>query len=255
MIRNIWTVTRRDLRAYFTSPIAYIILAGFTLIMGWMFVNTVQHYAQQSLQMQQFNPGKGIPLVDGVIRPLYGNMNVVFLLLLPFITMRLFAEERKNNTIELLMTSPLTLWEIILGKFLSAFLLMLAMIMVTLTYPAMLFSITTPDLGPILTSILGTVLLTTCYLSVGILFSAMTENQIVAGALTFSACLFFWLVNWASASSGSVVAEVLTYLSLIAHFNNLSQGLIVSTDIIFYLSFIFLGLFLTHRVLDSFRWR
>jgi ABC-2 type transport system permease protein len=255
MIRNIWTVTRRDLRAYFTSPIAYIVIAGFTLIMGWMFVNTVNYFVTQSQAYQQFNPGKGISVTDGIIRPLYGNMNVIFLFLTPFITMRLFAEERKNNTIELLMTSPLTLWEIILGKFLSAFLLVAVMISVTLTYPAMLSTLTTPDFGPIFSSILGTLLLTSCYLSVGILFSAMTENQIVAGALTFSACLFFWLVNWAAQSAGPVFGEVLTYLSLIAHFNNLSQGLISSSDIVFYLSFVFLGLFLTNRVLDSFRWR
>src|SRR5689334_19871094 len=120
MIRNIWTIARRDFKAYFTSPIAYIIIAGFMLIMGWMFFFNLEHFFQQNMQYQQFNFGKGVSITDGIVRPLYGNMNVIFLFLVPFITMRLFAEERKLHTIELLMTAPVTLTEMIIGKFLSA---------------------------------------------------------------------------------------------------------------------------------------
>src|ERR1041385_1588798 len=139
MIRNIWTVARRDFRAYFTSPIAYIVIAGFLVIMGWMFFFNLSHFNLQNLQYQQFNMGKGVSITDGIIRPLYGNMNVIFLFLVPFITMRLFAEERKVHTIELLMTSPVTLTEIILGKFVSSFLLVCVMLAMTLVYPVILF--------------------------------------------------------------------------------------------------------------------
>ena len=194
-------------------------------------------------------------ITDGIIRPLYGNMNVIFLFMVPFITMRLFAEEKKIHTIELLMTSPVTLTEIILGKFLSAFLLVLIMLGLTSVYAVILFTTGNPDLGPILSSYLGTLLLASCYLSIGILFSSVTENQIVAGALTFAAGLFFWLVSWATQSVGPVWGEILTYLSLISHFNDFSRGLINTTDVFYYLSFIGVGLFLTHRVLDSYRWR
>jgi ABC-2 type transport system permease protein len=223
--------------------------------MGWMFFFNLSHFNMQNLQYQQFNMGKGTSITDGIIRPLYGNMNVIFLFLVPFITMRLFAEERKQHTIELLMTSPVTLLEIILGKFLSSFLLVFIMLAGTLVYPIVLFLTGNPDLGPIVTSYIGTLLLASCYLSLGVLFSAVTENQIVAGALTFAAGLFFWLISWATQAAGPVWSDILMYLSLINHYNNFGQGLINTTDVLFYFSFIGIGLFLTHRVLDSFRWR
>lgn len=254
-MRNIWTIARRDFRAYFTSPIAYIVIAGFMVIMGWMFFFNLSHFNLQNLQYQQYNMGKGASITDGIIRPLYGNMNVIFLFLVPFITMRLFAEERKQHTIELLMTSPVTLTQIILGKYLSAFLLVAIMLGLTIVYPITLFLTGNPDLGPIVTSYLGTLLLAGCYLSLGVLFSSVTENQIVAGALTFAAGLFFWLISWAQQAAGPVWSDILQYLSLIQHYNNFSQGMIDSSDVIFYCSFIGVGLFLTHRVLDSFRWR
>jgi ABC-2 type transport system permease protein len=254
-MKNIWTIARRDFQSYFTSPIAYIVIAGFMVIMGWMFFFSLSHFNIQNLQYQQFHMGKGVSITDGIIRPLYGNMNVIMLFLVPFITMRLFAEERKQHTLELLMTSPVSLAEIILGKFTSALLLVMVMLALTAVYPIILFVTGNPDIGPILSSYLGTLLLSSCYLSIGILFSSMTENQIVAGALTFAAGLFFWLISWATQSAGPVWSDILTYLSLINHYNNFGQGLINSTDILFYLSFIGIGLFLTHRVLDSYRWR
>ena len=253
--RNVWTIARRDFRSYFTSPIAYIVIAGFMAIMGWMFFFNLSHFNMTNMQYQQFNMGKGVSITEGIIRPLYGNMNVIFLFFVPFITMRLFAEEKKLHTIELLMTAPVTLTEIILGKFLSSFLMVFVMLALTVIYPIVLFATGNPELGPIFTSYVGTILLASCYLALGILFSSVTENQIVAGALTFAAGLFFWLISWANGSAGPVWAEFLNYLSLINHYNNFGQGLLNSSDVFFYLSFIGVGLFLTHRVLDSFRWR
>jgi ABC-2 type transport system permease protein len=250
-----WTIAAKDFRTYFTSPIAYIVIAGFLFIMGWMFFFNLSHFNLQSLQYKQFGQGKGASLTEGIIRPLYGNMNVILLFLAPFITMRLFAEEKKLQTIQLLMTAPLSLTEIIIGKFLSAFLLVATMMSLTIVYPIVLVIFGNPDIGAIVTSYIGTLLLSSCYIATGVLFSAMTENQIVAGALTFAAGLFFWLINWASQSAGPVFSDFLDYLSLIQHYNNFSQGIIESTDVIFYLSFIGLGLFFTHRVLDSYRWR
>jgi ABC-2 type transport system permease protein len=202
-----------------------------------------------------FGQGKTPSITEGIVRPLYGNMNVIFLFMVPFITMRLFAEERKLHTIELLMTSPVTLTEIILGKFLSAYLLVGVMLVITLFYPAILFLTGNPEWGPIATSYLGVLLLAGCYLSLGVFFSSLTENQIVAGALTFASGLLFWLISWATQSAGPVWGELLTNLSLINHYQNFSQGLLNSSDVVYYLSFIGFGLFLTHRVLDSFRWR
>lgn len=255
MVRNVYTIARRDFRNYFTSPIAYIVIAGFIGIMGWMFYNNLVHFSMQNMQYQQYNMGKGVSINDGIIRPLYGNMNVIFLFMIPFITMRLFAEERKQHTIELLMTSPVTLTDIILGKFFSALGLVLVMLLLTTVYPITLLVTGNPDVGPIVTSYIGIVLLVSCYVALGVLFSAMTENQIVAGALTFAIGLFFWLVSWASQSAGPVWGELFNYLSLISHYNSFSQGLLNTSDILYYFSFIGVSLFLTHRVLDSYRWR
>lgn len=254
-LSSIWTVAHRDFRSYFTSPIAYIVIAAFLFIMGWMFFQNLNHFALQNLQYQQFNMGKGVSITEGIVQPLFGNMNVILLFLLPFVTMRLFAEEKKQHTVELLFTSPLSLWEIILGKFLSSFLLLFIMIALTGFYPVILMITGNPDAGPIFTNLLGTLLMASSVLSIGVLCSALTENQIVAGALTLGAGLFFWLVSWATQSAGPVWGDFLGYLSLISHYNNFARGLVTSNDVLFYFSFIGVCLFLTHRVLDSYRWR
>ncbi|MBS1959705.1 MAG: ABC transporter permease subunit [Bdellovibrionales bacterium] len=253
--KKIWTIAWKDFRTYFTSPIAYIIIAGFLIIMGWMFFFNLSHFNMQALQYKQMGMGKSMSITEGIIRPLYGNMNVIFLFLVPFITMRLFAEERKQQTIQLLMTSPISIAEMVVGKFFSAFFLVFTMLMLTVVYPIILWIFGNPDYGPILTSYMGTLMLSSCYVAAGVFFSSMTENQIVAGALTFAAGLFFWLINWASQSAGPVFSDILDYMSLIQHYNNFSQGIIDTTDIVFYLSFVFVSLFLSHRVLDSYRWR
>lgn len=255
-MRNVWTIALRDFRSYFTSPIAYIVIAIFLFIMGWMFFFNLTHFNIQYMQFQQYHMGKGPSITEGIVRPVYGNMNVIFLFMVPFITMRLFAEERKLHTIELLLTSPVRLGEIVLGKFLSAFLLVSVMLGLTIVYPVILLIAGNPDLGPIVTSYIGTLLMMSCYLSMGIFFSAMTENQIVAGALTWGAGLFFWLISWATQVAGPVWNDVLQYLSLTGHYmSTFAVGTVSSTDVMFYLSFIGIGLFLTHRVLDSYRWR
>jgi ABC-2 type transport system permease protein len=254
-MKNIWTIAWKDFRTYFTSPIAYVIISGFLLIMGWMFFNSMQYFHMHTLQYSQYNAGKGVSLAEGIIKPLYGNMNVILLFLMPFITMRLLAEERKLQTLELLFTAPVRMSEIVLGKFFSAFLLLCVMMAFTLAYPLILVLIGNPEIGPLCSSVLGTLLLGACYLANGLFFSSMTDNQLVAGAMTFASGLFFWLVNWAANSAGPVWSEVLQYLSLIGHFNAFGQGIINSSDVIYYVSFIFMGLFLTHRVLDSTRWR
>jgi ABC-2 type transport system permease protein len=254
-LRNIRAIACKDFRSYFTSPIAYIVMAGFLVIMGWMFFFTVAYFNEQNLQFQQYNMGKSISITDGILRPLFGNMNVILLFIIPFLTMRLIAEEKKNQTLPLLMTSPVSLLDIILGKFLSSWCFVGVLLLGTGIYMVILKIFGNPDLGPILTAYLGTFLMSGALVAVGLFLSATTENQIVAGVLTFAAGLFFWLINWASNSAGAVWGDILTYLSLINHFGQFSQGILNTTDIFFYLSFIFVGLFLTHRVLDTYRWK
>ncbi len=254
-IRNIWTIARRDFRSYFTTPIAYVILAFFLMVMGYMFFNMLGYFNEQAMSYQATNMGKSLSLTEGVIRPLYGNMNVLLLLLTPAITMRLFAEERKNQTIQLLMTSPVSLTDIVVGKYLSAALFVGVMIATTMVYPAILAVFGNPDLGTLFASILGTYLLACCLLATGVVFSAMTENQIVTFIVTIVVNFILWLISWSAYSAGPVWSDVLMHISLINHFMNFSQGMLHTADLVYYFSFIFFGLFLTHRVLDSYRWR
>lgn len=247
------TIAKRDFKAYFSSPIAYIVIGLFQLITGYMFFSILSNFNLSSMQFQQM--GKGMSIAEGVVMPLMGNINVTLLFFTPFIAMRLFAEEKRQHTIELLMTSPVTLWQMILGKFLSSLAFVLLMLSFTLIYPIILAVTGNPDVGPMLTSYLGTVMLVSCYLSLGIFFSSLTEHQIIAVVFTFAFSLLFWLISWASQIAGPVLSEVFSYLSLINHFANFSKGVINSSDVVFYLSFVGFGLFLTHRALDSYRWR
>jgi ABC-2 type transport system permease protein len=254
-LKNAWTIANRDFRSYFKTPLAYTILALFLAIMGYMFFNMLGYFNEQAMAYQSFNAGKPLSLSDGIIRPLYGNMNVLLLFLSPAITMRLFAEERKNQTLQLLMTAPVSLTEIVLGKFLSAALFLTVLIGATLFYPMILVAYGNPDFGVMFASLLGTFLLACCMLATGVLFSAMTENQIIALFLTFGVNFALWIVSWSAQTAGPVWSEVLNRLSLVNPFMNFSQGMINSPDVVYYLSFIFFGLFLSHRVLDSYRWR
>lgn len=254
-LANVWTIARRDFRSYFTTPIAYVVLALFLAIMGYMFFNMLAYFNEQAMNYQQYNMGKVMTLSEGVIRPLYGNMNVILLFFTPAITMRLFAEERKNQTIQLLMTSPVSLSDIVAGKFLSAALFVAVLVGATLVYPIVLMLCGHPDVGTLFSSILGTYLLTCCLITTGVLFSAMTENQIVAVFATIAVNFILWIISWSAYSAGPVWSDVLMHLSLINHFMKFSQGAIETPDLVYYFSFIFFGLFLTHRVLDSYRWR
>jgi len=253
-MKKIFLISCRDYRSYFASPIAYIFMLGFLLIIGTMFFNNLYSFWQFTMRQ---NPYGGPPpsITDGILRPLYGNMNVIFLFVIPAITMRLFAEEKKLHTIELILTAPVTLFQIVLGKFFSAFTFVLTILATTLVYPIILFSVGNPDLGAIFTNYLGTLLLVSCYISVGLLYSAMTENQIIAYVLALGTCLFLWIVSWYGQTVSPPWNDLANFLSLVGHYyQTFARGIIKTSDIVYYFSFIGFGLFLTYRVLDSYRW-
>lgn len=250
----IWLIARRDLRAYFSSPIAYIVFAVFLILIGWMFFNLLSFYVSQQMQFAAMNFGQKPTINDNVLKPLFGNMNVLLLMLTPFVTMRLFSEERRDHTIELLMTAPIRPVFVVLGKFLSALILLSFMVALTLVYAVILSNMAKPDWGVFLTSYLGLFLVSATYVAVGLFWSSTTENQIVSVVLTFGTLLFFWLISWAAHSAGTFWAEVLNHLSIIGHYSNFGQGVIDTTDVVFYLSAVFLGLFFTVISFDSNHW-
>ena len=254
-MKNSWIIAKRDLASYFTTPIGYIFVGGFMLLMGWAFFNNVIQLDRAQAMYQQANFGKPVNITQGIVMPQFAMMNTILLLMAPFITMGLFSAEKKNQTLVLLMTAPVSLWEIVFGKFLCAFLFLLCVIAPNLLFVAILAALGNPDYGPLFTNFLGTILMASCYLSAGVFFSAMTENQIVAVSLTFALVLFFWLISWVSNAAQGWVGELAKHLALVTHYETFNQGMVSSTGIVYYLSFIFFGLFLTHRVLDSYRWR
>ena len=254
-ITNTLTIAKKDFKGYFSSPIAYVIMSVFSFIMGYMFFSILNAYVSNSMRFEQMRMGKGPNLTDHMLRPLFGNLNVVFLFLIPYITMRLFAEERKNNTIELLFTAPVRWSEIILGKYLSAFGFVLVLLALTIPFPLALMAATSPDWSVVGLCYLGTACMLGIYVAVGMWCSSLTENQIVAGGLTFGIILFFWIIKWASLNASPFMGDLLGYLSIIDHFEDFSRGIFNSKDLVFYFSAIGLWLFLTYKSLESYSWR
>ena len=254
-MRNTLVIADKELRSYFASPIAYILIGFFSLLFGYFFYVFLMIFNQQSQQMMQFGQGGGANINQMMIRGLFQNTAVVILFTMPMITMRTYSEEKRSGTIELLLTSPVTDLEIILGKFLGALALYATMLMVTMLYMVMLFKISNPEWRPIAAGYLGLLLMGGCFVSAGLFISSLTKNQIVAGFLTFATFLMFWVVNWIGESSGPTTRDIVAYLSIVEHFDDFARGIIDTKHVIYYLSFITFGLFLTAKSVDSERWR
>ena len=253
-MRNMMAIAGKELRGYFASPIAYVIMGFFALLFGFFFYAYLDAFMRQSMQMAGMGGG-GMNVNMNLVRPLFGNASVVLLFVIPMITMRTYSEEKRSGTIELLLTSPLTDLQIIVGKFLGAMGLYVAMLAVTLLYIAILFWFGNPDWKPIAAGYLGLLLMGGSFIAVGMLISNLTKNQIVAGTATFGVFLLFWIISWLGESSGPRVQAVLSYLSITEHFDDFSKGIIDTKHLVYYFSFITFGLFLTAKSVDSERWR
>jgi ABC-2 type transport system permease protein len=255
-MRNILAIAERELRSYFASPIAYAVIGFFALVFGWMFYTFLRFFVMQSMQMSQMGMGPGqVNVNQAMIRPLILQISVVTLFVLPMITMRTYSEEKRSGTIELLLTSPVSDLEIILGKFLGALGLYALMLLVTVPTITLLFWYGDPDWKPVVTSYLGLLLLGGSFISYGLFISSLTKNQIVAAAITFSTFLMLWVINWIGSLSTGWITDVTAYLSIIEHLDDFTKGVIDTSHLIYYLSFISFGLFLTAKSVDSERWR
>jgi ABC-2 type transport system permease protein len=252
---NVWIICRKELKSYFASPIAYLLMAFFALIFGFGFFTATRDFVRFGFMAQMQGRNMPMNVNEQVIRPLLGFASTVALFLIPMITMRLFAEEKKTGTIELLLTSPVTDNQIILGKWLGAMLLYLCVLVMSMLNVALLFAWGRPDIKPVLVAYLGLLLQGGCLLAIGEFISTLTKNQIIAGGVTFFVCLLLWLLNWATSFDTAGWASVVNYLSIVTHFDNFSKGVIETKDLIFYVSMIFFALFITSRSMESLRWR
>lgn len=254
-MRNIWIIFRKEMKSYFASPVAYLLLTMFALIFGFFFWNALGYFVNEGMEMQARGQNMPMSINQQIIRPLLSNVSVLGLFFIPMITMRLFAEEKRAGTIELLATSPVRDFEIILGKWLAALGLYACLLFFTAINFAFLFRYGTPNWQPLAVGYLGLLLQAGALLALGTFISTLTRNQIIAGAATFGICLLLWVFGWVSGYNSAMWASVLSYLSIVTHFGSFSKGVIESKDAVYYLTVIFVGLFFTARSLESMRWR
>jgi ABC-2 type transport system permease protein len=255
-MKNIWSILKKEIKSYFSSPIAYVVIAVFLVLTGFFFYSALWWFNSQAIQMAQ-NPyyAQQMNINQMVYTPLFNNMSIILLLMLPLLTMRLFSEEMKSGTDELLLTSPVSVAQIILGKFLAALVVLAVMLGLSGSLSIFTFAFGNPELPQILNGYLGLFLMGAAFIAAGVFFSSLTKNQIVSAILTFGALLLFWILNWAAYSASGLWKSVLNYLSIFQHFDDMTRGILDTKDLVYYLSFAFFGLFLTHAVIQSRRWR
>jgi ABC-2 type transport system permease protein len=252
-MRNILAIAEKELRSYFSSPIAYIIIGFFLLPFGVFFYLYLASFVKQSMQQAQF--GGAMNINQNVIRYVLQNASVIILFIMPMITMRTYSEEKRSGTIELLLTSPITDVEIILGKFFGALGLYIALLAVTLPHMGILFLYGNPEWRPVAAGYLGLLLMGGTFVSLGLLISSTTNNQIVAGIVTFVVFLLLWIIGWFADTAGPTIGPITSWLSITEHFDDFSKGIIDTKHVLYYLSLITFGLFLTAKSVDTERWR
>jgi len=251
-MRSTYAIYRKEMGHYFVSPVAYVVVSLFLLLSAFFYNLYLRDVVEQSFGMP---PEFDAP--SQLLRAFLGLLALLALFFMPMVTMGLFAEERKRGTMELLMTSPIREVDIVLGKFFAALTLFAMMLLPTASYVvyAWLHTDPAPPLRIVLAGYLGILLFGGCLLALGSFLSSLTENQIIAAALTFGAFLLLWALDFGSRSAESVLGQTMQYLSVINHYEDFTRGIIDTSGLVYYLSFIAFFVFLTVRSIDSLRWR
>lgn len=246
-------ITRRELKSFFKSPLAYVVSGFFTLIMGWIFFNLLVEYVDTVQNIPREN--NGLSFINGVVLKLFGNINFMFLFISPLITMKLIAEEKKDSTIDLYYATAVNEYQLVLGKYLAAVVMGLFLITSTFLFPLIFRSANLDDFSFVISGYLGLVLNMMCYFSVGLFASSLTNNQIIAALTSFIFIISTWMFNWfGQVSSNYLVMEILNYLSIVGHYETFAKGLMSTSDFIYYFSFISIFLFLTKKVMEARNW-
>ena len=232
-------IMRKELRTYFVSPVAYVVIAAYLAMSGFFFAILVLAPAGS---------------VESSLNIVFGNVAVILLLVAPALTMRLLAEEQRAGTIELLLTSPVQDWEVVVGKYLASLVLFLIPVAMTFVYPLFLMRYQAPDIGPVVGGYLGLILFGASFLAIGVLASSLSQNQVVAALVAVAILIALWLIGAFSTSARPPVSTVLNYLSIISHYSEFGRGLIDTKDVMYYLGVIATALFLAVRSLESRRW-
>jgi ABC-2 type transport system permease protein len=255
-MQNVLAIWQREIKAYFVSPVAYVVLTVFLFLCGFFFYGILTAVVQNTMMQSQFGQGAQPVDVPGIVsRSFFGTTSVVLLFMIPMLTMGLYAEEKKRGTIELLLTTPVGNFQAMMGKYLASLTFLILMFGSSGVTISALFIYGSPEWKPILAAYLGLLLYGAALLAIGLFISTLTENQIVAALITFGVILVLWLIESFSVGAQGVAKDVLSYLSVIGHLDDFIKGVIDTSHVIFYVSFAFVGLFLTYRSLESMRWK
>jgi gliding motility-associated transport system permease protein len=257
-MRNTLTIAGKELQGYFVQPVAYVVLTVFLLLGGWFFFSMLRQFDQMVQLVQMMGqPGQlaQMNLNTRVVDPLLHDLLIVLIIVMPALTMRVFAEEKRTGTYELLLTAPIRTTEIVAGKFIAAAAFTLVMVALAWIFPVILLIFGNPEVGVMFAGYLGLALVALTFVAVGLFTSSLTQNQIVAAISSFGILIMLLVISWAADSGGGAVWSVLKYLSLPEHFSTMVRGVIKTADIVFFLSAILVALFLTQRAVESARWR
>ncbi len=251
------TIIAKELRCFFVSPVVYVIGAIFLAIVGLLSYWAVANASNQALRLMQIqNTYAQLNLNEMIFRPLFRSMNLILMIILPLLTMRLFAEERKLRTHELLLTSPIGINEIVSGKFLSVLIVYSGLLVLTGLIPVTLSAYATFDWQPVLLGYVALFLQGALMLAIGLLASALTENQIIAAFLSFGTLLGLWVLGALSSAFGdTTIGLVMSYISFTEHYERLIRGLLGFKDIFYYLSGMAFMWFAAHQAIDAYRWK
>jgi ABC-2 type transport system permease protein len=257
-MKNALIIAGKELAGYFVQPVAYVVMTVFLLLGGFFFFALLRYFdvlLQMYVAMQNAAVLNRLNLNERVIQPLLHNMSIVLVILVPAITMRSFAEEKRSGTYEFLLTAPVRTGEIVAGKFIAAATFMLIMIALAGLFPLILVFFGNPEIGPMVAGWIGLAFLAVTFVAIGLFTSSLTQNQIIAAITCFGALLLLFVISWPAQAGGATFAGLLRYLSLPDHYSQMVTGIIDTSDIIYFLSLIFVALFLTQRSVESARWR
>ena len=255
-MRGFFAILNKELSNFFVSPIAYAVIGSFLLLAGIFFTVNLVAFSDYSLKASSAPwAAQLLNIHEIVVRPLVQNMSILLLFVAPALTMRLFAEEKKSGCIELLLTYPISDTGIVLGKFVAACIVVLLLVIGTLPCIIILFGLGSPDLGPIIGSYVGLAFMGMAFVSIGVLISSLTENQIVAFSVTFMLSLAFWAMSWVQPFLSGSKAEFINQVSLLRHMETFEKGIISLSDISFFVLFTMFFLFLTLRSIETYRWK
>ena len=254
---NILAIFGKEMRSYFGSPVAYVMAGVFLLFTGFVFRNQVLEFHDMGvfLQFAEYEQKSRLNVNEVVVESFFEFQTFVWMIVIPMLTMRLYAEEKRGGTYELLMTSPITSGQILMGKFLACYVLYVLIEVFALGYLGILSMYARIDWGPVFSGALGVLLQGGAFISVGILASSLTENQIIAAVLSFFMLILLWIIDWAARFADDVLFVVLKFLSLVEHTRDMIEGVVDTHDIVFFMSATVFFLFVTHHVLESRRWR